>query len=624
MSHLSLIGIYDLGKSIPLPLNVREIDKRLAFMLFPYDSRAVINTALATLVVGIAAGLLFSPFSAFLSYTLTYAGFVLAGILYLYPTSIYYHHRIGEYNEEMLRAILRLSTFISMDTSLEFAFFETAEHLHGTLKIQFQDIKHCLERRTCTTLGEALGKYVDVWNEINPVFVKSLRLLQTAALSKKQDRDEILTETSDTILLNYTTLGKRFAEQLTNNAKKLVSMGVLFPILSLMLLPLLAVFMPDLIKPPLLAFLYVVLFPTLTLLMALSFSSKRIQVDTVRIEDSADFEPMPKSFLLMAAGIGLLIAVPTILYLPRVLARTAGNTETIYALIMGWLLSAGVAVGCYVYASMYERRYRKLWNEVYEIEQDLPHLLQSYSTYLTLNISTENVIPEVIDDYERFGFANHPVVKAFKKLHHYLLTGKQDIETLVRKRLRGILPSQKVVQIITQIVSFSRISQKSSARVAKMVREQTIGIYKLDDYMKTLLAESIGLINITTSMLAPLLCAAAVIMSVAIVKALTYITDQLNAIAAAFGTQNIAGVSLVDTSRIIPPIFIEVIVGMYLIETILILSFFATTINVGNDWYKFFQTFKANIVGFIIYTFILFGGYYFVVEFMFANILQVG
>lgn len=620
---MGLQDIYAIGRAIPLPTSMESVDRKLAFILFPYDAKAVINTSLAACASLLVLGVVLAPFSAFLSYIASFFSVLSGIVLYLYPTSILYGQRAGEYKEEMLRAVLRLSTFVSMETSLEYAFFETAEHLHGTLRLQFLDIKQMLRRKAVPTLGDAIAKYVSVWNEQNPIFVKSLRLLQTAELSAKEDRESILKEVTETLLLNYTTLGKRYTEELTNQSKKLVTIGVLFPILSLMLLPLLSVFLPDLLKMPMLAFVYIIFFPTITLLMALSFTAKRVQVDTVRIQDAAEYASPPTWYLWTAIGIGVVCTVPTLFFLSRVAAGTAGETETLGALIAGWLMGAGIMGGTYLYAFLYERRYRKLWNEVYEIEQDMPHLLQSFATYLTLNISTENVIPEIINDYESFGFADHPVVRAFRRIRHYLLTSKRSITRIVNQELQKLIPSKRVVEVISQIISFSEISQQSSARAAKMIREQTMGVYKLDDYIKTLLSETVSLINVTTTMLAPLLCAAAVIMSIAIVKSLTYITAQLEAIAVSFGAKAFS-FQLVDTSKVIPPVFIEVVVSLYLVLIILILSFFATSINVGNDRYRLFKTIRGNVSGFVIYTVILFGGYIFIVNVLFKGVLGVG
>jgi hypothetical protein len=619
---MGFTDIYELGRSIPIGWTNGNMQRKLQFVLFSYDARDIIATTMLILLGGsLLAGIayLILPFIAYAIFFLTV---VAAVVIYIYPAHVFYNRAIGEYNEEMLRAILRMTTFISMDTSIEYAFVETSDHLHGTLRLQFKRIKHDITRKQKMTLGDAIEPYIPIWNEVNPVFVKSLRLLQTAALSGPNDRDKILAETVETLLLNYSTLGKRYAEELATNAQKLITVGILIPIMSLMLLPLLSIFLPDFTKPSILAFIYIIFFPTVTLLMAMSFGSKRLQVDTIRIEDAQEYRPLPAWLAWTCAGVAVALAIPTLWFISTITAGTP-EAESIFGLFMGWLISFGIIAGVYIYAEIHTYRYKKLWEEVYEIEQDLPHLLQSFSTYLTLNIATENILDEIIDDYEKFGFEKHPVVRAFKRIRHTLLTSKQSLNQIAQNDLPKLLPSRKVNQILLQILSFGEISQESSSKVAKMVREQTIGIYKLDDYLKTMLAETVGLINITTTMLAPLLAAAAVIMSIAIVKSLVYIEEQLTLIASSFGT-TVMSLNLVDVSKVIPPVFLEVIVGLFLVETILVMSFFSTTINVGNDKFKLFQTIASNMTGFIIYTILLFGGYLFVVEILFKQVLQVG
>jgi len=620
--HMAFSDVYKLGRSLPVfGYDDESMQRKLSFVLFPYSAREIIATAVLTILPTLLVAAILSSISGFAAYAVLFLGAVGAVVIYIYPSNIFYSHAISEYNEEMLRAILRMTTFISMDTSIEYAFVETGSHLHGTLKLQFERIKNDLTRKQKMTLGDAIEPYIPIWNEINPIFVKSLRLLQTAALSTGEDRDKILGETIETMLLNYSTIGKRYAEELSRNSQKLITVGILIPIMSLMLLPLLSIFLPDMVRPDILAFVYIILFPTMTLLMALNFGAKRVQVDTVHIEDAKEYTPMPSYVKWIGIGIAVIFAMPSLYFISTIQPGDPAG-DTMFALVMGWLISFGLVAGVYIYAAIHTHRYKKLWEEVYEIEQDLPHLLQSFSTYLTLNIATENIIDEVIDDYQKFGFGKHPVVKAFRRIKHTLLTTKESLSEISERELPKLLPSKKVNQVLTQIMSFSEISQASSAKVAKMVRAQTIDIYKLDDYLKTMLAESVGLINITTTMLAPLLSAAAVVMSVAIVKSIVYITDQLSAIAASFGSTNL-NLSLVDTSKVIPPVFIEVIVGLFLVETILVMSLYSTMINTGNDRFMLFKTISSNMTGFVIYTILLFGGYLFMVEILFKSVLGV-
>jgi hypothetical protein len=203
-----------------------------------------------------------------------------------------------------------------------------------------------------------------------------------------------------------------------------------------------------------------------------------------------------------------------------------------------------------------------------------------------------------------------------------MIYSKKTVYDLMSKSFHKLCPSKKVNDILNQLMSFSRISQKSSARLAKTVREQVISLYKLDDYLKSMLAETVGLIGITCSMLAPLLCAAAVMMGLVIVKSLTYIMAQLESISKIGGGEGGMSLEFINITKIIPPTQIELVVALYLIETIIVLSFFVATINIGKDRFQIVKTILSNIgIGFAVYSLILFIGYYFMMNFLFAQVL---
>ncbi len=614
------LRIYEVGKQLPLSLPIPSVDEDLEFVRFPYNSSDVILTALTAFFAFLFLAIPFLAIFPFVGYILIYFAIVGAVVLYLYPVNVYYFQTIREYQEEMLKAILRLSVHVSLETSLEKAFQSTAKHLRGILAEQFQDIVDTVLRKEEMTMGEAMNNYTDIWNDVDPVFVKSLRLLQTASISPPDERERIINETTETLLVNYKTVGKRFAEDLTSKAKKLIAGGVLVPILSLLLLPILSIFMPSVVRPSILAFVYTVFFPTGTFLMALNFASQRLQIDTIRMEEAERYEPMPLWIYLVAFGIVLVFSIPTLIYVNYVISNNITSLDSVFMLLMGWLMSFGCYLGILFVTRSYTKRYENLWNEVNEVEQDLPHLLQSFSTYLTLNMSVENILPAIVNDYKRFGFGDSPVVTAFNRIILRLNTTKKKLTELVEESLEEILPSKKVTEIITQIVSFSEISQDSASRVAKRVREQNMSLYELDDYMKTLLADSVSLINITMMLLAPMLTAAAIIMSVAIVKSLTFITSQFEQLGEAFGMSQGMSLNLVNVESIVPPVAIEAIVGMYLIETILALSYFSTAIEVGNDKYRIAKNMESNIHGFLVYSIILFGGFFFVIKLLFPAI----
>ncbi len=425
---MELFGIYKLGKYFPM-ISIKEVDKKLEFILFPYRSKEILSICFLSFIFFIFLAILFGPIADFFRYTFFYLGIIVSIFLYIYPIKIYYSQQMIDYSEEMLRSIMKLSTFISNNTSLEYAFTETTSDLRGTLRLQFENIIRKITHKEYSSLGEALSIYIPQWNKTNPDFVKSLKLLQTAEISPKEEKKEIIKEVIETIILSYHQSGKRFAESLASKSKTLVAVGVLLPIISLMILPLASIFLPGLINVSIISFIYNILFPSILLVMALNFSVERIQVDTIHLEESPKYKPIPLVTYLMAIIIAGILAIPTYFHISGIDLSTvelASREYTIGAILMMGAAPFGIVVAIWLFTKAYLKQYEELWENVYEVEQDFPYLLQIFSTYLNLNQSVESIVPEVINDYETHGFKDHSIVKIFKEINLKLHTSKKN------------------------------------------------------------------------------------------------------------------------------------------------------------------------------------------------------
>lgn len=640
--NMDITKLYEIGRAIPLGFSIKSDQKKLDFIRFKYSSKEIINTALACLagifllsqIIGFIADFLQPAGQAELIFIVqviktvntafTFLGAIACAVLYIYPVHIFYSKEIQRYNEQMLRAILSMTNFISMRTSFEYAFIETTKQIKGVLRMEFEEIGNMIQRKEKIDLGHAFEDYLKGWVEINPVFVKSLRLLQTALMAEEKDRDNILQETIRTLMINFKIQGKRNAEELAGKAKNLVSFGVLLPVTSLMLLPLFSVFLSDFIKPSAMVFAFNVLFPIVILLMALDFANKRLQIDTIDLEASPDYQTIPVWIYGLCGLIVMGFSIPGILHLISVDLSTPASAEVEYqfmSVFNVWLITLGFMIAIYIISRYYIHLHQELWKDVKETEDDLPHLLQILSTYLSLSISMENIIPRVEKDYLEEGFPNHPVVRIFREVSRKLMGSKEKMTVFIQDILRKVCPSVKVTNILNMIISFSTISLPSATKAAKLSREQSISIIELDDYIRTLLSETVALIGITITMLMPLLSAVSVIMSLVIVKSLTFIGQVLSDIGASFGAGSMLDLSLVDVTKILPPTYLEVIVGFYFIEMFLVLSLFSTKIEIGDDKFKLAKTINSNMMGYVIYSIILLAGHYLMMEIFFKGML---
>ncbi|MFT4312612.1 MAG: hypothetical protein ACMXYF_05280 [Candidatus Woesearchaeota archaeon] len=622
---MDVLDVYKIGARLP-KFNYKSLDDKLKFVLFQYDGSSVLWTSAIVFLAFTVSGALLAPILPFFFYTGLFFGGILGSALYIYPSGIYYTHSIMRYREEMLQCIMKLSTMVSLNTSMEYALYSAKDELHGILKLQIEDIFLMLHTRQASSLEEAMGRYMGVWNEINPEFVKGLNLLTTASASEEEEKNEIIKEVLETIIRSYHLSGKRFAEQLAGRAKLLIGGGVLLPVISLMILPLISVFLPDLVTISMLVFLYNIVFPAGLLLAALNFSSSRVQVNTIHIEESPQYKPIPGIHYAIAFGMITILAIPALLHLSSInmnTIETAAREYAVMSIVSVVLLPLGLVLAIWYLTSTYVKKYKPIWEDVYEVENSFPHLLQIFATYLRLNRSIESIIPEVVDEYEVHKSKNHPVARIFRQLLKKMRVTKSTVADLAKNIVPKLCPSRRVTDTLLQIIGYTYISQKGSARAAKMIRKQNLSIYDLDDYIRSLLAETVSLIGVVAMFLAPLLSATAVIMSLAIVMSLSYITNQLEVITSALGS---AGdpIEFVDVSAVIPPTITLVIVSIFLIEIVLILSVFLANIKVGTDHYTMMKTVYQNIlIGFVLFTIMLVAGFIGFVEIVFAGALGV-
>lgn len=622
--NINFYLLFELGKKFTFFPDVESLDKKFSVIDFDYKSSEVLSGISIFLITTIFLSLI-TFFIPILSYIFLFLGLMLSIGAFLWVNSINYSQKIILLREEMLQALLEISNYISLNYSIEAAVKQTANSLDGVLGKQLKKINDGIDGKKYNTIGEAFEKYIPLWLDINPDFVKGINLLQTAAIAPEKERDDIINEVIETVILSYYDSGKRLTEKLSSQTKALISIGVMIPMMSLILLPLITIFLPQIADSTLLFFVYAVFFPTILLFMSMNFATNRVQVNTINLESSPLFKKMPLPLFIIPIGIALIFLILPIFHILTIdLSTTAGvareySLQSIFIIWTGILgLFLAIQLFCFVYLKLNE----KLWKDMDETERDLPNLLQIIASYLSLNRSMESIFDDIIEDYKRHGFGQHPSVKIIEKIKLALYNTKKSLKDIAQTILPSIIPSKRMNSIIKRIINFTEIDSKSASKSAKTIRNQTLSIYKLDDYIQTLLSETISIVSLTVIMLSPLLATAATIMAAAIVMSLEFIKQQINSVITSIGGRELE-LAFVNIQQIIPPTTLQFIIGIYFIQTTVILAMFLATIRSGSDKYKIAKTiFESLLISFIIYSVLLFGGYYLFTEVIFKGVIS--
>ena len=215
MSHLHVtpVGAYSLALLLPISLGLVAV---LMSILFESIFFAV-----------------FSVIIAFILY------FPLAGM----PETIANKWRL-EASNQMVLAIFYTVTYMRHNSNLELAIDFAAEHLGAPLGLDFKRIIWDVETEKYGNIKESLDNYLQQWRETNMEFVESMHLVEGSLFeSSEVARIGMLDKGLNVILDETYEKMLHYAHNLKSPITMLHMLGIIVPIFTLVILPLVVSFM---------------------------------------------------------------------------------------------------------------------------------------------------------------------------------------------------------------------------------------------------------------------------------------------------------------------------------------------------------------------------------------------
>ncbi len=147
-------------------------------------------------------------------------------------------------SNQMVLAIFYVVTYMRHTSNLELAINFAAEHLNPPLSLDMRKVVWDVETQKYDSVKDSLTAYLESWRKFNPEFVESMHLIQSSLFESSNDRrlnsldkslDVMLSETFEKML--------HYAHNLKSPLVSLNMLGVVLPILTLVILPLVVSFM---------------------------------------------------------------------------------------------------------------------------------------------------------------------------------------------------------------------------------------------------------------------------------------------------------------------------------------------------------------------------------------------
>jgi len=362
-------------------------------------------------------------------------------------------------------------------------------------------------------------------------------------------------------------------------------MGILLPVMGLVMFPVLVLFMSDVVKPAFIFIGYDILLP-----VALWFftnnvlSTKPPTFSQPDISIAKGVPPFGKFRLgkrnLPVLPFAIAAAAPFLFFG----LSTMGSADTFTAVNSSLLLVSGVSAAIVVYAMLDSWQKMKVRKEIEQIEGEF-----SIALFQLGNIISGGAPLEVAVDRAAAALSDMKISELFKIASMNMKKfGYTFEEALFDKEVGAIwyYPSHLVRSIMNTLIESSRKSIKTASESMLTVSQYLKGMHEVKEEIDEILGETISSMKFLAMFLAPMVAGITVTMAVIIIQILVNLGSALGGLVAGqtTGAQSMLLVPWAMGGSVpVSPAGFQLIVGIYMLETAILLAVFLNRIEYGDD-----------------------------------------
>ncbi|MBL7147738.1 MAG: hypothetical protein ISS82_02845 [Nanoarchaeota archaeon] len=547
------------------------------------------------------------------------------------PISIASKWRLKASNQ-MVLCILYIVMYMRHTSNLEHAIKFAADHIGNPLALDLRKVFWDVETGKFSTMKESLDNYLKTWRKYNLEFVESFHLIQGSLYEQTEDRRITMLEKALDVILNGTYDNMmHYTHELKNPITMLHMLGVVLPILGLVILPLMGSLMGGSAtnKIIFLFIIYNITLPIVVYLIGTNILSKRPTgySEGNLIEQNPElakykniifrignreftFDPFYISFFIFVviACIGVL---PLIMYSIGVDFPFLGETlfldykqgnglqcklnQGCYgpfgagAVLLSLFFPLGLALGLGTYYRLRTKKLIKIKEETKKLELEFAGSLFQLGNRIGDGIPVELAFGDVAENME-----GTPTGDFFQTVSNNIKQFGISVKSAIFDSKLGAIwkyPSNLIESSMKILIESAKkgplITSKSLTSISLYVDK----IHKINERLKDLLSDIISSMKSQISFLTPIISGIVVgisTMIVVILSRLSTLMTQSSSSGDAGATEMSFGgleglTGLFDIVNIIPGYYLQLIIGIYVVEIIVILSLLVNSIEYGPD-----------------------------------------
>ncbi|MDD5191837.1 MAG: hypothetical protein PHH54_04145 [Candidatus Nanoarchaeia archaeon] len=587
------------------------------------------------ILISFAAWLLGFGFPFLFLFLMFVASFFLFYYFYTMPSRLAVKWRLKA-GSQMVPAILYTVVYMKHTSNLERAISFVAQHIDPPLALDLKKVIWDVETGKYSNIKDSLDVYLDSWRENSMEFVESFHLIESSLYEPEEVRRvEILERALRVILDGVYEKMLKYTHEIKSPLTNLYMLGIVLPTLGLALLPLASTLLTGMIKWSHVFVLFNLIIPFFVFYLTANVMMRRPggHGESSLLERNPLYYQYVNKGVYVKAG---LICLPFLLlgllplYYPYLANLVGWQTDIplssigmglfgtgdffgyikgngpfgFGALILSLFVPFSIAMFFALSFSLRTKELIKTRDQSRELEKEFNNSLFSLANRLGDGTPAELAFSKVAESSKGQKTENF-----FRIVHTNIQSMGMGLEEAIFSPKRGALvyyPSNLIAISMRILIESVKKGLKVAAQSLMSISEYVRNIEKINERLRDLLADVVSDMKSNMTFLAPLLAG----IVVGLAAMITGILGQLNAmVGEGLGETSIADfgnvlsiTSLFDIVYMIPPYFMQVAIGIYIVEIIFILTGTLVVVDAGEDKLRKTHEIGRNLIrGSILY-----------------------
>ncbi len=582
---------------------------------------ALLFSFIITIMLSASIYLITNTFPLLIFFLLIFVSFFLYYYLNGMPQRIEQRWRLKA-SSQMVPCILYIVIYMRHTSNLERAVRFASQHLQPPLSLDLKKVFWDVETGHYSTIKESLDAYLETWREYNLEFVEALHLIESSLYEPAESRRlQILEKSLEVMLDGIYEKMLHYTHDIRAPITNIYMLGIVLPTLGLALLPLASTLLQGAINWVHVMLLFNIIIPFFVFYMTSQILVKRPGGfgETHLLERNPDYANFKdkrhyvKAFMIVLPLfiLGILpLLVPSLGSYMGIQDITFGELGSPFLqeqYIFGFIDSDAGLVGPFGLVSLllslfiplsialfFSLAYKFKTQKLIDSRKTTTKLEKQFSSSLFQlgNRLGDNVPAEMAFGRVAQSLRGTPTAGFFSIVNANIQQAGMSVREAIFNKSRGAInyyPSDLIRTSMEILIESVKKGLQVGARALMSISQYVKNIHKVNERLKDLLADIISEMKSNMSFLAPLLSAIVVGLSSMITLILGKLEYMIN-INPAAGQQSFGGIGSVgmitqmfDVTKMIPPYWLQVIIGIYLIEIIFILTSTLVTIESGAD-----------------------------------------